>query len=136
MIAYTTILKAVRELLAEGLQNVSVEISPALLWDTQFVGVELDTQENKETNLGSPYPYQATLQVSVLVYEFSPDGVVDSLERRDALVGRVFDLLHSNRTLGGLVGSTQVGDFKFETARTEAGFNAAAIIPLRIMLTS
>ena len=136
MISYTDILKAVHKLLNEGLDDVLVELSPALTWDKQFVGVELDSQENKETNLGSPTPYEATLQVSVMVSEFSPDGVVESLERRDALVGRVFDLLHSDRTLGGLAGSTQVGDFKFETARTEAGFNAAAIIPLRIMLIS
>lgn len=136
MIEYTTILKAVHRLLDEGLEEVQVELSPPLLWDKQFVGIELDSQENKEAYLGGPYPYQATMQVSVLVSEFSPDGVVDALERRDALVGRVFDLLHSDRTLGDLVGSTQVGDFKFETARTEAGFNAAAIIPLRVMLLS
>jgi hypothetical protein len=136
MISYTDILKAIHLLLDEGLSEVTVEISPALQWDTQFVGIELESQENKEANIGRPTPYQATLEVSVMVAEFSPDGVVDSLERRDALVGRVFDLLHSNRTLGGLVGATQVGDFKFETARTEAGFNAAAIIPLRIMLIS
>jgi len=136
MISYTEILTAIHKLLDEGLPEVIVELSPALIWDKQFVGIELDSQENKEAYISTPSPYQATLQVSIMIAEFSPDGVVDALERRDALVGRVFDLLHSDRTLGDLVGNTQVGDFKFETAKTEAGFNAAAIIPLRIMLIS
>jgi hypothetical protein len=136
MIEYTRILKALHTLLDEGLSEVSVELSPALIWDRQFVGVELDAQENKEEMIGASEPYIATLVVSIIVSEFSPDGVEAALERREALMGRVFDLLHSDRTLGGLVSSTQVGDFKFDTARTEAGFNAAAIINLRLMLTT
>lgn len=136
MIAYTSILKKIHDILTDGLDGINVELSPTLTWDSTMVGIELEAQENRELYISNPDPYYGILQISIIVSEFSPDGVLDSLERRDALVGRVFDLLNSNRDLGGLVCVTQIGDIKFDTARTNAGFNAAAIIPLRAWLIS
>jgi len=100
------------------------------------VGIFLDTEENEEHTIGVDNPYLTTLHISVVCQEFSPDGVEESCRKRDALVGKVRDALKADRTIGGKVESSQLGNPSFETARGEAGFYSGASIPLRAFLFS
>jgi hypothetical protein len=137
MIDYTGVIEYLANMLDEGLE-ATVLIEPSDYGATigPEVSVSLSTEQNKEDTIGSPDPYFTIAMYDIFCSEFSPDGVLEACRRRDVLMGQVRDLLKTDRTLGGKVGNTQIGDVKFDTARSSAGFFSAANLTLRVFLTT
>ena len=139
MIDYTGIMEKIKEILDDGLHNVSVGIETPMVGTaatTAEVRLSLTTEKNIERTIGSASPYGTILNISVFCTEFHPDGVLEATKRRDTLVGDVRALLKTNRNLGGLVGATQLGDVEFQTVSGESGFYSAANLNLRAHLIS
>jgi len=137
MTDYTAILYKLKEILDE-IENTFVFVEIPRQGDTPGaeVGIFMDSEENEEHTIGSDNPYLTHLNIEIVCQDFSPDGVGEACRKRDALVGKVRDLLKVNRDIGGLVGSSQIGRITFETAQGAAGFYSAASIPLRGILFS
>lgn len=138
MTDYTMILETLKDILDNGLDNVVVIVEPAEIGTsvTSEVGLYLVSEESNESTLNTPSPYHNILNISVLCSEYSPDGVKEASQKRDALVGRVKEILHGNRTLNGVVDNSQFGDIAFDTASGDGGFYSAANLILKAFVTS
>jgi len=138
MTDYTAILETLKEILDNQIENIKVYVEPPELGTavTAEIGLYLVSEDSNETTLNTPTPYHNILNISVLCSEYSPDGVRESSRRRDALVGRVKEILHGNRTLNGTVDNTQFGDITFDTAYGDGGFYSAANLTLKAFVTS
>jgi len=138
MTDYTGIGKAIKALL-EAIDEVYVFLeTPINTYSTSGpeVGIFLDREDNEEHTIGGDNPYMTTLHFELICQDFSPDGVEEACAKRDTLVGKVRDALKADRTLGGKIETSQIGNLSFETARGEAGFYSAASIPLKVFLFS
>jgi len=138
MIAYTDIVEKVAEILEEELEATTILVEPPEVGASPYpeVGVSLMNEASEERTIGPPNPYFSTINVEVFCSEYSPDGVREACRKRDTLVGKVRDVLKTNRTLDGLCDNTQLGNIEFVSARTDAGFFSAAIITLKVFVTS
>lgn len=138
MTDYTAILEELKEILDNDIENIVVIIEPAELGTsvTAEIGLYLVSEESNETTLNTPSPYHNILNISVFCSEYSPDGVKAASQKRDALVGRVKEILHGNRTLNGKVDNTQFGDITFDTGGGDGGFYSAANLILKSFVTS
>jgi hypothetical protein len=136
-IPFTNILTYLKEMLESSVTTARVQIEPSVIGDAAWnleVGIYLSKSARTERNLGSPDPYYSVLTMNILCSAYSPDGVYEACVARDALIGSVEDVLKTDRTLGGLVGQTQLGETTFETSDNEAGFFAGGIIEFRAVL--
>jgi len=133
-IVYSDIAVYLQEMLQDKLPDAEVTIEPDVFGINLLdeVGIRLSAQKNEEIYLGSPDPYRAALEYKVICSVFHPDGVLEAYSKRDTLMEKVTGILKTDRTLGGTVGSTQLGDFDFDYMRNESGFFCAGIITLKV----
>lgn len=137
MIEFTKILTYLKEMLESELETTRIQIEPTLVGDTTFtteIGLSMNETRRVERTLGASDPYETSLFIDVLCSAYNPDGMYDACVSRDALIGRVEDILKTDRTLGGLVGQTQLTGVTFQTAETEAGYFSAGVIKLRVIM--
>lgn len=133
-IVYSDIAVYLQEMLQEELPDAEVTIEPDTFGENLLdeVGIRLSAQKNEEVYLGTPDPYRTTLQYKVVCSVFHPDGVLEAYRKRDTLIEKVAAVLKTDRTLGGLVGSTQLGDYDFDYMRNESGYFCAGIITMNV----
>lgn len=133
-IVYSDIAVYLRDKLQDELPEAEVIIEPDTFGENLLdeVGIRLSAQKNEEVHLGSPDPYRATLEYKVVCSVWHPDGVLEAYRRRDILIEKVTAILKTDRTLGGLSGSTQLGDFDFDYMRNEHGYFCAGLITLNV----
>lgn len=133
-IVYSDIAVYLRDLLQEELVDVEVTIEPDIFGENLLdeVGIRLSAQKNEEAYLGASDPYRSTLEYKVICSVWHPDGVLEAYRKRDSLIERVTAILKTDRTLGGKVGSTQLGDFDFDFMRNESGYFCAGLITLSV----
>lgn len=138
-IAYEDIEQTIVDLLQAAVPTATVLMEPSEVGASTGpeIGVTLTGEENMEENIGSADPYQTTLRYSLLCSEYSVDGVLEAIKKRNVLVNLVRQAIKtdSNRNLSGKVDWTQLGRIEYETAQGEtADFWAAANIELLVTL--
>lgn len=138
-IDYEDISQAIVDLLQNAIPSATVLMEPAEVGASTGpeIGVTLTGEENMEENIGSADPYQTTLRFSLLCSEYSVDGVLEAIKKRNTLVNLVRQAVKedSSRNLSGKVDWTQLGRIEYETAQGEtADFWAAANIELLVTL--
>jgi len=138
-INYEEVSQAIVDLLQAAVPAATVLMEPSEVGSTTGaeIGVTLTGEENVEGNIGSADPYQTTLRFSLLCTEYSVDGVLEAIKKRNVLVNLVRQAVKedSSRNLSGKVDWTQLGRIEYETAQGEtADFWAAANIELLVTL--
>jgi hypothetical protein len=138
-INYEDVSQAIVDLLQDAIPTAAVLMEPAEVGSTTGpeIGVTLTGEENSETDIGSADPYQTTLRFSLLCSEYSVDGVLEAIKKRNVLVNSVRQAVKedANRNLSGKADWTQLGRIEYETAQGEtADFWAAANIELLVTL--
>src|SRR3990172_147110 len=140
-INYEDITQAIVYLIQDAIPESNVLPEPAEVGavNASEIGVTLTGEKNTEDDIGSVNPYLTTLRYSVLCSEYSPDGVLEAIKKRNTLANKVRQAIKedTNRNLSGKVSWTQLGRIEYETAQDEtAGFWAAANIELLVTLMS
>ena len=138
-IDYEDISQAIVDLLQKAIPAATVLMEPSEVGSTTGaeIGVTLTGEENAETDIGSGNPYQTTLRYSLLCSEYSVDGALEAIKKRNALVNLIRQAVKedTDRNLSGKVDWTQLGRIEYETAQGEtADFWAAANIELLVTL--
>lgn len=138
-INYEEISQAIVDLIQNAIPSAKVLMEPAEVGTTTGteIGVTLTGEENVEDDIGSANPYLTTLRFSLLCSEYSVDGVLEAIKKRNTLVNLVRQAVKedTDRNLSGKVSWTQLGRIEYETAQGEtADFWAAANIELLVTL--
>lgn len=138
-INYEEVTQAIVDLLQNAVPSAAVLMEPSEVGATTGpeIGVTLTGEENVEENIGNSDPYQTTLRFSLLCSEYSVDGVLEAIKKRNVMVNLVREAIKtdSNRNLSGKAEWTQLGRIEYENAQSEtADFWAAANIELLVTL--
>ena len=140
-IDYEDITQAIVDLIQNAIPESNVLMEPAEVGavNSSEIGVTLAGEQNVETDIGNPDPYNTTLRYSLLCSEYSPDGVLEAVKKRHTLVNKVRQAIKedTDRNLASKVSWHQLGRIEYETAQDEsAGFWAAANIELLVTLSA
>jgi hypothetical protein len=131
---YDDLLDKIEARLKAMLPDVNVEVEPTTvgLAGKPDIGIYQTALEPQFVHQGAADPYQKDVMIDVICAEYDPEGVRKAIRRRNELYNRVWDALLADKTFLGAGRAFTLESGEFQSAKDQAGYNAAGTLRIRI----